>query len=275
MADRERFAAQGAAEAKAREDWVAYLAERPSDAQMATWLDYDQRALRMAALDNYGLTNWEVINTFFLLEAADGCKRARVRNGPPRYSAYVVRLFILTEDGVWYNKWPLDFLIGQEGDRYDETFRYEVIARCRVTEAGVYHADGRRRRVDLNTDGSLSSTSVHAGGQRDLILSQTVQLELMHGEKIQVLIDNFDRFVDSGEDAEALRDLAMEVSGATDAVRILQAVGGGGKDWFKRQRERSRLRLAELIPHDPALPPSPRRPQLTAAESTPDGDAEE
>ncbi|MEV4918628.1 hypothetical protein AB0K47_17650 [Streptomyces tirandamycinicus] len=273
-ADRERLAAQGAAEGAAHEAWVAYLAERPSDAEMATWLDYDQRALRMAALDNYGLTNWEVINTFFLLEAHEDCKRARVRNGPPRYSAYWVRLFILTEDGVWYNMWPLDFLEGREGDRYDETFRYEVIARCRVLEAGFYHADGRRPLVDLDGDGSLSTASARGQRQRDLILSQTMQLELMHGEKIEVRIDNFDRYLDSREDAEALLDIAMEVSGATDAVRILQAVGGGGKDWFARQRERSRYRLAELAPRDPALPPSPRRPQLAAAEQAPDGDPE-
>jgi hypothetical protein len=98
-----------------------------------------------------------------------------------------------------------------------------------VAEVGLYHKDGRRQWVELKADGSLSSASANAGGQRDLIPSQTVQLELMHGEKIEVMIDNFDRFLDSEEDAETLLNLAMEVSGATDAVRIRQAVGGGGE----------------------------------------------
>ncbi|MFF0571243.1 hypothetical protein ACFYT7_26940 [Streptomyces sp. NPDC004041] len=269
-ADQEKYAAQGAAEAEARQGWVDHLSDRPSDAEMATWLDYDQRALRMAALDNYGLTNWEVINSFFLLEAADGCKRARVLNGPPRYSAYVVRLFILTEDGVWYNMWPLDFLSGQEHSRYDETFRYEVIARCRVTETGLYHQDGRREWVRLEADGSLASGSSVKGGQRDLILSQTLQLELMHGESIHVLIDNFGRFLDKREDVEALMDVAMEVSGATDAVRILQAVGGGGKDWFRRQRERARFRLTELVRTGPELPSVRTNPELPSVRTNPE-----
>ena len=250
-ADTVEFARQFAAESKAYAAWLKYLSDRPSDAEMAEWLDYDQRAMRLAAFDGYGLSSWEVVNSFFLLEAADGCKRAREAYGPPRYSAYNVRLFILTDTGLRYNFWPLDFLNGEEGDWENEVFRYEVIATARVKEVGFYQQNGRRRILDLDRDGALSGSI--ATGARDVIVRQSVQLKLLHGDQIHVLIDNFDKFLEVDlENEEQMIELAMETSGAALAVRILQAVAADGKIWFERQRKRLEHELSMFAPDSPA-----------------------
>jgi hypothetical protein len=259
-ADRAEFADQFHSESRAHANRVAYLRDRPEDAEMADWLDWDQRALRLAAFDVAGLESWEVVWYFFLLEADPDCMRARQVNGPPRYSKYRVHLFMLTETEVRYFRWKLDFLQGQEDPQtFRRTFGYDKIVSASVEQVGVTLERGRRRIVELTDYDSL------AGRPRtdQFIVSQALRLSLKDQDKIEMLAENYDRFLHANiESLSQLVRLASETSGMTVGVLILEAATGAGRAWFERQLERRRTefagRLRDSLPARPrALPPDP------------------
>ena len=92
---------------------------------------------QVARLKHYGLSNRDVIGTSRSPRPTPAAERARVLYGPSAFSAYVVLLFLLTEGGVRQVTVRLDFATGQHARRGRTTFRYEVIASAKVTEAGV------------------------------------------------------------------------------------------------------------------------------------------
>jgi hypothetical protein len=86
---------------------------------MTAWLNCDRTVLLATAIDHYKLARHKVI-THALLEApGPRAKRARVRNGPMRYSRYSLIVFLLTSDGVRQMSADLLFLQGdvRAGDR--------------------------------------------------------------------------------------------------------------------------------------------------------------
>ncbi len=63
-------------------------ARPPGDEQMARWYDLDQRYLRREVLAEHRMEHRDILFSFFLVEGVPGCVRAKVKNGPPRYSQY-------------------------------------------------------------------------------------------------------------------------------------------------------------------------------------------
>ena len=80
--------------------WSDKLRRSPSDTEMAIWLDCDRMVLLAKAIDHYRLARHQVITHAFLEAPGTRAKRARVRNGPMRYSRYSLIVFLLTSDGV-------------------------------------------------------------------------------------------------------------------------------------------------------------------------------
>lgn len=216
----------------------ARLAERPEDHEMARWLDYDKDYLRTQAMKKYTLESKDVISHFILTEPADGCRTARLVGGPPRCSAYRVRLFLLTHRGIREIELHLDFVTGAENNERRTVFRYNAIASV-DTKPSTVRPRGRRQVA-----------SPEGGGPTDRpprpILRHSLRITLLNGNHIDIRTDYDDLLpIEHREDDEALYQLAEDTSGANVALRILESVAAEGHDWVKREKQRITTMLSE------------------------------
>lgn len=214
--------------------WLLSLTKRPDDFEMARWLDYDKSYLRTVALQEYGLANRDLISHLVLTEAGPGSRRARVLNGPPRYSQYVVLIFLLTEGGVRQVAVSLDFETGIVYFERRMTFRYDALAAAQVEQLGLRFHGGRSGRARIRKS-------------HNIVLSQALRLTLVNGDTMKVLVENFSgEFVeDEREDRRRLVLQALDTSGVSGALRVLEAISAEGREWLNRERARSRRRRAD------------------------------
>jgi hypothetical protein len=224
------------------------LAGRPTDAEMAAWLDYDKSHIMALALRGYQLANRDVIAHVTLTEAAEKCRRARVIFGPPRYSSYNVRIFQLTDTGVRQFLICLDSETGTLSDERRSAFRYDSITSAAIMEVGVRMNGSKRQIVDLaSTKVTSEEDSKDSKDQADkLTFAQAFRLSLNNSYTINVLVENFDEgLIDKvREDSKYLLELARDTSGISAAVRILEAVAAEGREWVVQERARRRRRWA-------------------------------
>ncbi|MFC5749805.1 hypothetical protein [Actinomadura rugatobispora] len=221
-------------EREAYERRVALLDDRPDDADMVRWLDYDKIYLRRLAMNQHGLANRDVVAHAVLTEAAPQARRARFSNGPPRFSAYRVWIFLFTLDGVREINVRLDFPTGIAQDQQRIEFRYDVIAAARVTEVGLRFDDGHREiilpRAERPGEGAKERRDA---GPSSFILFQEFRLTLTSGEPISITVENLD-----GAILEDDQNRVPDDSEFTGALRILEAVAADGRDWIARARKR-------------------------------------
>lgn len=223
---------------------LAYLADRPSDADMARWLDLDKRSITTTAIKRYGLTHRDVIDHVVLFEEGRKCRRARVIGALPRYSAYAVNLFLLTDQGVRRVTTKLDFYTGHTHGEERMTFRYDAIGSVEVSEVGIRFEGEQRRVVELSDSTDRTHEELRA-----VILGQAFNLRTVDGRAMRVLIENFpEGFLDlSREDHDYMVRLAMESQGVTSALRILEAVAAEGKAWIQNMRMRRERRIRDFM----------------------------
>jgi hypothetical protein len=221
-------------EEQAHREWLAVLADRPDDAEMAQWLNLDKTFLKAEALRRSRLTNRDLVTHVVLTEGAANALRARVIGGPMRYSRYVVLLFLLSESGVREIEIELDFLTGNVHNEQRKSFRYDALAAAEVAEVGVRYADGWRPQIV----GDLSTLR-----QDESVRRRALRLNLMSGQQISVVVEGFEGLSDTDlETPAALQNLAFEVSGIAGALHVLEAVCAEGRDWIAREQERRRRR---------------------------------
>ncbi|MFF5263995.1 hypothetical protein ACFY4C_34135 [Actinomadura viridis] len=240
---RRRFSAEQAAarlrlgaERKEYLRWAAELADRPSDVEMARWLEDDKSYLATMIRNQYGLANTDLVAQAVLPAPGPLHRRARVRNGPWRYTVYTVWLFLLTEAGMRTVAIRLDFATGVASDQSRHAFRYDAIASAGVEENGVRLDNGRR--VPLITGGRPS----HQGPGPALILSQSLRIELVSGRPFQITLQNFqeDDWQEEG-DLWFRAWLALDSSGVNNALRVLEEVAAEGREKVARLRRHERL----------------------------------
>ena len=249
--------------------WQEVLANRPSDAEMARWLDYDKMYVKTLAMNQHGLVNRDLIAHAVLTEAGHWRKRARVLNAPWRYSAYRVSLFLLTKTGVRLVTVHLDFATGIVSDQRRTNFRYDTISETQVAELGIRFDGGRRQIILLEENDRNREEQVEA-----LILARGFQLSFVHGRVITVVVENFDDgLIDRmREDPQRLFELALDTSGVAGALRVLEAIAAEGKEWIAQERARRSRRLVDLQQSldAPAMPAAPAReadPQTCEADN--------
>lgn len=220
-----------------REAWRLELERaRPSDAQMARWYDLDQRRLRREVLAEHRMEHRDILFSFFLVEGVPGCVRAKVRNGPPRYSQYRLTFYVLTSSGVWVSAWNVDFATGEHDGRQDMVFRYDAISSVTVESVGVRFGDSLREIVSVSAEGTARGSA----DADDLVHHEALRLVLHNGERTTALLENYEQLYDAAqEDREQLRSLALETSGITAGFRILTAMATEGRTWFEQRRQRS------------------------------------
>ncbi|MEU5876419.1 hypothetical protein [Spirillospora sp. NPDC047279] len=237
---RERYFAEG----RAYEERRDLLSDRPDDPQMVRWLDYDKIHLKTLAMNEYGLTGRDVLSHAFLTAAAPNARRARVRNGPPRFSAYTVHVFLLTTYGVRQVEVHLDVPTGLAKNQDRRAFRYDALASARVIEGGFRFDDGERQ--------PLLPQPGERGRQREkkdpssLVFYQYFRLTLTSRETVEITVENLDGWISQW--LEGSQDEVPEIPVNTDldgALRLLEAVAADGREWIAQARARQKQRLGD------------------------------
>ncbi|MEV1053854.1 hypothetical protein [Streptomyces sp. NPDC049887] len=244
--DREEFRTRWEGEQRTFGEWRAFLdAHQPHDWEMGRWLNYDMRHLRREALHHYDLRPHQIVYDFFVLEAGEGARRAKVSNGPVRYSVYRIRLYVMTERGIRLATWTVDFAEGTHHGRSDTSQRYESISSVKVDRKSVQLTDRRsgfRQAVTVLPDGSVRGNAESG----ELTLSEELVIERDSSHETRLRVENFTTTEQSSaEDLSHLLSLSQEVSGISTASRILVAVAAEGREWFDEQRRRNSRRFAE------------------------------
>lgn len=195
--------------------WRKKLSRKPSDAEMAFWLECDRKILVDDAMRQYRLRPSQVIAHAFIEAPATSCRRARVSHGPWRYSKYRLLLFLLTEDGVRQVNIDLDFEEGVSCGTQRLNYRFDAVAAVRI-------------------DGVAT--------QR-----QTFELTLVNGDPISVRVtESIADGIQPDEDARTLSQIALDASGLIHTLSTLEGIAAEGKEWIRHQHRRADKRLADL-----------------------------
>ncbi|MGD0700526.1 MAG: hypothetical protein ABSA02_11650 [Trebonia sp.] len=191
--------------------WSARLEPRPTDAEMAAWLDCDRTVLLGKAIDHYKLARHQVITHAFLEAPGPRTKRARVRNGPMRYSRYSLIAFLLTSDGVRQMSADLRFLLGEviAGDRLN--YRYDAVASAHVS---LTPRPSSRSRIQ-----------------------QKFKLTLVNGDPISVIVSDLDpEDFEQGETEQSLKRATLDAASVPNTLHVLEGIAAEGKAWLQEQR---------------------------------------
>ncbi|WP_089154653.1 hypothetical protein [Micromonospora sp. NBS 11-29] len=200
---------------EAYDRWVAKLADRPTDTEMAAWLECDRKVITDQALQQFRLQPGHVVAHAFLEAPAKSARKRRAEDGPWRYSHYRLLLFLLTEDGVRQVDLDLDFRRADHRDTQRLNYRFHAISAVRI--------DGLALR------------------------KPTFHLTLNSGEKMTVQVTGTDtKPAEPNEDPSSITDLTVDASGLHQALHVLEGVAAEGRDWVRLRREQADNRLAEL-----------------------------
>lgn len=227
-----------------------YLDDRPSDMEMARWLDHDKRYLRAIAMELCEVNNRDVVTHLALTEPGPQCDRARVSQGPARYSKYVIKIFLLTTHGVRLYEFYLDTLTGDWEEKGRHSFRYDAIAsvqvtRIRVTKRGPVLGVPAKQQSGGETP---SSVGADRKPSRPVTTYHDIfKIVLVSSESIRVFAEMVDEFDDEGQDESEWDELlarALDSSGVSGALRMMEAITADGTEWLTSRQSRQRRRLA-------------------------------
>lgn len=209
---------------------------RPSEDEMAAWLDADRTMLLAKALQEYKLQHRDIAR-YAVLQTPYGKRRARARHGPWRYARYKCRLFLLTGNGVRMYTTVLDFVAARFEDARHTAFGFHTIASADVTMSGdlpsmleLRLVDGRNIEVKVTgeadeqsdeqatTDAPAAVTSLLRRNQASTGATQPPQ-----GTQ------------ETADPLEAIK-LALEASGLPHTLHLLEGIAADGKRWIQRSR---------------------------------------
>ncbi|WP_328655036.1 hypothetical protein OG598_15155 [Micromonospora sp. NBC_00330] len=195
--------------------WQAKLADSPSDAEMAAWLEHDRKVLVDQAMRQFQLHPSQVIAHAFIEAPGRACKRARYPRGPWRYSRYQLLLFLLTQDGVRQVDIELDFELATSRITQRLNYRFDAVAAVRIEGA--------------------------AGQQ------QTFKLTLFNGDPVSVQVSVPDGETDPHEDDPTkITELSQDASGLSHTLHVLEGIAAEGKQWVRHRRRRADEKIASL-----------------------------
>lgn len=187
--------------------WSGKLKDRPSDAEMAAWMEHDRTVLLGMALDHCRLSRSRVIAHGFLEVPLPGARRSQVEGGLPRYQKYQIQMFLLTEDGFRLVRANLDFRTGALAIRSRTSRSYDSII-------AVYAEPDPR------------------GGQK-------FEVRLAHDDPIKVRVRDSrtsagrDENPEAAETEEALDDgMGMDSASVDNTLQILDGVAADGRKWL-------------------------------------------
>lgn len=176
---------------------------RPKEEEMVSWLNADKTLILDRALARSQLSWHEVVAHAFLQTADRPCREVMVKRGIWRYPRYIVRLFLVTENGIRETEARLDFQKARIDGKNQENFQFDSVSSIRVEE---------KNRT-----------------------SYTLHLTLMNGEPKKI---NVSEPVDQDPENEETTKINLEASGFTHTRRILEGIASEGKSWIQWDRTR-------------------------------------
>jgi pimeloyl-ACP methyl ester carboxylesterase len=259
--------------------WRGVLADRPTDAEIARWLDYDKVYIKNEVMKELGLVNRDVMAHAVLTEGRHLSIRAREVFGPARYSDYQVTVILLTDRGVAKITKNLDFRKGEltPGER-EKVFSYDAISSADIVRVEVTFDGDHRTVIELDEDDASeqepdttrqafrSNAGDSAKGRRppadpdrdsgqqgksaeQVVFGQSLRLSLNNGNPVDFVVENFDvAFLDEerGENVKNLFDITMDISGMRSAQRMLRAIAMSTREWITIEAQKREERLLDF-----------------------------
>lgn len=197
--------------------WKKRLEDKPSDAEMAAWLDCDRRLLTEYAMRHHRLIPHDVIAHAFLEGPAQGTdyRRARVKRGAWRYSRYQLLLFLVSNEGLRLLTAELEFGTGAVSHQQRNGYPFDAVAAVQVTVGG--------------------------GAER------TFELALVNGDRVEMpLIESGAIELQQGERARTLSHLSQDAAGLGTTLHVLEGIAVEGRRWTEYERQRGARRIDEF-----------------------------
>ncbi|MET9364937.1 hypothetical protein ABZX93_29035 [Streptomyces sp. NPDC006632] len=188
----------------AHQRWQSLLdATRPSEREMETWLACDKTAFVDEALRHYRLTWRDLITHTILVAPAPSYKRGRVRGGPWRYSHYVFRLFLFTQDGIREISAEFNFSDATRKNEHRSNYRFDALSSVQVTE-----------NADVGYD---------------------LELFLTNGPARKIRVKDADAHqLAPDENSQEISEINLSSAGFTHTFRLLEGIAADGKGWIER-----------------------------------------
>lgn len=200
--------------------WREELAGRPTDTEMARWLAMDKAYLKAEALRRGNIAEQDLVSHVVINQLAPGARRGVVPHGPPRYTAYLVTVILLTRYGVRASRVYLNFATGDVKNERWDVFGYDRIASASLS----VHERTARKGPDEPAR---------------TVRYRELRLRLLDGTEIIKINERLDVDNDTEVDDEAeLERLAAATSGMDAALPILEAVAHQGRAWIDLERDR-------------------------------------
>ncbi|MFF7728240.1 hypothetical protein [Streptomyces sp. NPDC008001] len=184
--------------------WKSFLdATRPSELEMETWLACDKTTFVDEALRHHRLTWRDLITHTILVAPAPSYKRGRVRGGPWRYSHYVFRLFLFTQDGIREISSEFNFSDATRRNEERSNYRFDALTSVQVTE-----------NADTGYD---------------------LELVLTNGPARKIRVKDADAHqLAPTEDSQEISEINLSAAGSTHTFRLLEGIAADGKSWLER-----------------------------------------
>jgi hypothetical protein len=192
--------------------WNTKMKDRPTDAEMAAWLEHDRTVLLGMALDHCHLSRSRAIAHGLLEVPLPGARRSQVQGGLPRYQRYQIQMFLLTEDGFRLVRANLNLLTGS------------LVVRARTSR------------------GYDSITAVHV--EPDRHGGQNFEVRLKHDDPIKIRVRDPGASATEGKQDENPHTVAETEEGVDDGMgmdsasvdnilHLLDGVAADGRKWLQ------------------------------------------
>ncbi|MFE3932907.1 hypothetical protein ACFXPJ_03660, partial [Streptomyces goshikiensis] len=184
--------------------WQSFLNDmRPSELEMETWLTCDKTSFVDEALRHHRLTWRDLITHTILVAPGPSYKRGRVRGGPWRYSHYVFRLFLFTQDGIREISSEFNFSDATRRNEQRSNYRFDALTSVQVTE-----------NADVGYD---------------------LELVLANGPARKIRVKDADAHqLAPTENSREISEINLSAAGSTHTFRLLEGVAADGKSWIER-----------------------------------------
>ncbi|GAA2259426.1 hypothetical protein GCM10010430_49370 [Kitasatospora cystarginea] len=170
---------------------------------METWLTCDKTSFLDEALRHHRLTWRDLITHTVLVAPAPSYKRGRVRGGPWRYSHYVFRLFLFTQDGIREISSEFKFSDATRRNEQRSNYRFDALSSVQVTE-----------NVDVGYD---------------------LELVLTNGPARKIRVKDADAHqLAPDENSQEISEINLNAAGSTHTFRLLEGIAADGKGWIER-----------------------------------------
>ncbi|XVQ11134.1 hypothetical protein ACQP1W_00730 [Spirillospora sp. CA-255316] len=238
------------------------LRDRPDDPEMAHWLDDDRNFTRSLVMKKCDVKGEDVIADALLTVPAPGCRKARVPNGPWRYTKYNIWVYLLTGAGVRLVKVTLDFATGKLSNQERTAFRYDAIASASIIERGICLDDQggqepisppdqpryeKKKTPKADEQDQRDQERRHRNGNTpddDLDADATLALEvtLISGHSFVAEVDALLSVTNGnrqGEDPALLRQIVLDDTGLGSALQVLELAAAEGGEWVEQTQKRA------------------------------------